>query len=43
MDRPNPSNKLSKGSWLGAIKGAFQKASKLFAPAFKALGALSVL
>ena len=38
MDRPNPSNKQTKGSWLGAIKGAFRKASRAFAPLFRARG-----
>lgn len=34
MDRPNP-NTPTKRSFLGAIKGAFKKASKVFAPLFK--------
>lgn len=34
MDRPNP-NTPTKRSFLGAIKGALKKASKVFAPLFK--------
>lgn len=40
MDRPNPSNSpLSKrGGFMGAVKGAFRRAAKVFAPIFDRAG-----
>lgn len=38
MDRPNPSNKPKSGGFMNAIKGAFKKAAKVFAPIFDRAG-----
>lgn len=38
MDRPNPSNKPTKSGIIGALRGAFKKASKIFEPLFRVAG-----
>ena len=38
MQRPNPSNKKPKGGIMGALRGAFKRVSKIFAPLFDRAG-----